>query len=380
MLDSQVSINDFTKYANGTIFVENSFSEESNFTLVNTSFEPSGIIDLQTSTTILTNSSTIATPLPVPTIISPSNVTISEGMIPTQGNFICTSTVLTYYTNGTINCTFDNGTLTTGPLNYFPDGSVQCENGTYVTDEGNISQFEPYQQLWDSNPIQTYAEAANDFVNTEHEALTSIGNESDVRLFTSDFGLYWFDYQSGYNTVFAELFGTQTDSETLALVRGASDMQNQSWGVMLEPSSQSPLALQSGTQLYSELEQSYLSGADYEVVFNYSPYDNATGLLQDQQFNAIQKFWKDVVQNPAENNNVRGQDALVLPNDYGWGMTNQNDKIWGIWQPDNSSQQIWNAIQSSLAEYGSKLNIIYDDPAYPTAGQYQNVFYWNQTI
>ena len=117
-----------------------------------------------------------------------------------------------------INCTFNNGTSTIGPLNYFPDGTVQYENGTYVTDEGNISQFEPYQQLWDSNPIQTYAEAANDFVNTEHVALTSIGNESDVRLFTSDFGLYWFDYLSGYNTVFAELFGGQTDAQNHSLV------------------------------------------------------------------------------------------------------------------------------------------------------------------
>jgi hypothetical protein len=319
-------------------------------------------------------------PLPAPTIISSSNGTIYEGLIPTQENFICTSTSLTYYTNGMINCTFVNGTSIIGPLNYFPDGTVQYENGTCVTDEGNISQFEPYQQLRESNPIQTYAEAANDFVNTEHAALTSIGNESDVRLFTSDYGLYWFDYQSGYNTVFAELFGTQIDSETLALVRGAADMQNKSWGVMVEPSSQLPLALQSGTQLYSELEQSYLSGADYAVVFNYSPYDNATGLLQGQQFDAIQKFWKDVVQNPGETNIVRGQDALVLPANYGWGMRNPNDTLWGIWPADNCSQQVWNAVQVSLSKYGSKLDIVYDDPAYPVEGRYQHVYYWNQTI
>ncbi len=380
MLDSQVSINDFTKYANGTIFVENSFSEESNFTLVNTSFEPSGIINLQTSTTIQTNSSATTTPLPDPTTIASSNATIYEGFIPTQDNFICTSTVLTYYTNGTINCTFDNGTLTTGPLNYFPDGSVQCENGTYVTDEGNISQFEPYQQLWDSNPIQTYAEAANDFVNTEHEALTSIGNESDVRLFTSDFGLYWFDYLGGYNVVFAELFGVQADAQTLALDRGAADMQNKSWGVMIEPVSQSPLLLQNGTQMYDEMRQAYENGAEYAIVFNYSPSGNGTGLLQDAQFAAIQKFWTNVVMNPNETNNVTAQDALVLPANYGWGMRNPNDTIWGIWQADNNSQQVWNALQASLAKYGSKLDIVYDDPAYPVEGRYQYVYYWNQTI
>ncbi len=349
--------------------------------MVNVSFQPSGIINLQTSTAISTNSSTTTTPLlPEPNDfqILPNGTIVNSG--PPPGNFISISSVLTYYPNGTISGTFDNGTSTTGPLNYFPDGTVQYENGTYVANEGNISQFEPYQQLWDSNPIQTYTEAANYFVNTEHAALTSICNESDVRLFTSDYGLYWFDYLGGYNTVFAELFGGQTDAQTIACVRGAADMQNKSWGVMLEPSSQLPLALQSGTQLYNELDQSYLSGADYAVVFNYSPYDNATGLLQDQQFSTIQKFWKDVVQNPEETNNVTAQVALILPNDYGWGMRNENDTIWGIWQPGTSSQQIWNSVQQSLAQYGSKLDIIYNDPAYPTAERYLHVYYWNQTV
>ena len=232
----------------------------------------------------------------------------------------------------------------------------------------------------DSNPLQTYTEAANAFVNTEQQTLSSIGNQSDVGLFTSDYGLYWFDYLGGYNTVFAELFGGQTDAQTLALVRGAADMQDKSWGVMIEPATQSPLSLQSGTQMYNEMRQSYEDGAEYAVVFNYSPSGNGTGLLQDEQFASIQKFWTDVVQNPKVTNNVIGKDALVLPNDYGSGMGSQNDTIWGIWQPNNSSQQVWNAMQSSLAKYGSKLDIVYDDPAYPTAGRYQHVYYWNQTI
>jgi hypothetical protein len=389
MLDSQVSFNvdnsfgnvtanneHISKGADGTILVSNIFSEGSNTTFINISFEPSGIINLQTSTTISTDSST--EPRSLSNSAPSSNRAIIALLSQGNSNFIDTSTVLTYYTNGTINCTFDNGTSTIGPLNYFPDGTVQYENGTYMTDEGNISQFESYQQLWESNPIQTYAEAANDFVNTEHVALTSIGNESDVRLFTSDFGLYWFDYLSGYNTVFAELFGTQTDSETLALVRGASDMQNKSWGVMIEPASQSPITLQTGDQIYGELQQAYEDGAEYGVVFNYAP-NNTVGLLQDEQFAAIQKFWTDVVQSPKETDNVTAQDALVLPADYGWGMGSQNDTIWGLWRPDASSQQVWNSVQQSLAMYGSRLDIVYADPAYSTAGRYQRVSYWNQT-
>jgi hypothetical protein len=305
----------------------------------------------------------------------------------------------TYYPNGTISYVaptsdlfayifLPNGTTyidsTSGAeanaLIYQPDGTVQERNGTIVTDAGNISQFEPYQQLWNSRPIQTYTDAANLFVANLQFTLSSLGNQSSVNFFTSDYGLYWFDYQGGYNSVFAELFGTQGDAQTLALDRGAADMQNKSWGVMIEPASQSPLLLQNGNQIYNEMRQAYENGAEYAIVFNYSPSGNGTGLLQDEQFASIQKFWIDVVQNPKVTNNVTGQDALVLPNDYGSGLRSQNDTIWGIWQPDNSSQQVWNALQSSLAKYGSKLDIVYEDPAYPTSGRYQHVYYWNQTI
>src|SRR5208283_5035223 len=167
--------------------------------------------------------------------------------------------------------------------------------------------------------------------------------------------------------VFAELFGTQTDAQTLALVRGAADMQDKSWGVMIEPASQSPLSLQNGAQMYNDLRQAYENGAEFAVVFNYSPSGNGTGLLQAEQFASIQKLWTDVVQNPKVTNNVIGQDVLVLPNDYGSGLRSQSDTIWGLWQADNSSQQVWSAIQASLGKYGSKLDIVYDDSAYPGA-------------
>ena len=279
-----------------------------------------------------------------------------------------------YYPNGTIRYTTDTA------LTFEPNGTVFAQNGQIVTDQGNISKFEPYQQVLDSNPLLNDTEAANLYVNNLQTTLSSIGNQSYVKLFTSDYGLYWFDYLGGYNTVFAELFGAQADAQTLALDRGAADMQDKSWGAMIESASQSPITLQSGTQMYNELRQAYKNGAEYAVVFNYSPSGNGTGLLQDEQFASIQKFWTDVVQNPKVTNNIVGKDALVLPNDYGSGLGSQNDTIWGIWQPDNSSQQIWNAMQSSLAKYGSKLDIVYDDPAYPTAGRYQHVFYWNQTV
>ena len=355
-----------------------------------TQFLPSGEIDVYTFSTKNEINLTVNTN--------------SQTVYAADGNITYTSDISYMYANGT----YVNSNA--GPFIYEPNGTVLEENETFqvenssgnvspaplivpsnvsisehitfqvVTNEGNISQFEPYQKLLSSRPLQTYTEAADALVDTEQQTLSSIGNQSDVNLFTSDYGLYWFDYLGGYNTVFAELFGEKTDAQTLALVRGAADMQNKSWGAMIEWANRTSISLQTGAQIYSEMRQAYEDGAGYAVVFNYSPNNNGTGLLQDEQFAAIQKFWTDVVENPKDTNNVRGQDVLVLPENYGWGMRNPNDTIWGLWPADNESQQVWNAVQSSLAKYGSRLDIVYSDPAYPTTGRYQHVYYWNQTI
>jgi hypothetical protein len=263
-------------------------------------------------------------------------------------------------------------------LTYEPNGKVLNENGQIVTDQGSISQFEPYQKVLNLDPILNGTDAANLYVNNLQSTLLSIGNQSYVKLFTSDYALYWFDYLGGYNTVFAEQFGAKTDAQTSALVRGAADMQDKSWGVMIEPSSQSPLTLQTGDQIYNELRKAYEDSAGYAAVFNYAPNSPSTlGLLQDEQFNALQKFWTNIVQNPKATNNLKGQDALVLPSGYSGGMRSPTDTIWGIWSADNQSQQVWNTVQASLAKYGSKLDIVFNEP---TVGQYQHVYFWNQTI
>ncbi len=313
------------------------------------------------------------------TITTTLSTIISHGSIPTVTNITVDGTPVipdqtVYYPNGTITYATDT------TLIYEPNGEVFDGNGQVITNQGNISQFEPYQQVWNLNPLLNDTDIANLYVNNLQNTLSSIGNQSYVNLFTSDYSLYWFDYLGGYNTVFAELFGKQTDAQTLGLVRGAADMQGKSWGVMIEPASQSPLNLQTGDQIYNELKQAYENGAEYGVVFNYAPNSNSpAGLLQDEQFSAIQRFWTDVVQNPKVTNNVKGQDALVLPSDYGSGLRSPTDYVWGIWQP-NISQQVWNSVQTSLAKYGSKLDIVYNDPNFSTAGKYQRITYWNQTI
>jgi hypothetical protein len=310
---------------------------------------------------------------------------------------ISNSTV--YSTNGTISHSTTyvsaNGMPTVeSTLRYQPDGVVQDENNKIVTNKGDISQFEPYQQVWDSRPLQTYAEAADLFVKTQENRLSLISNQSDVKLFTSDYALYWYDYQAGYDTVWAQLGWNNNPAQEIALVRGAANLQNKNWGTIITWTTTDYPSLPSGDQMYEAMRQSYKSGAQYVVVFNYTPendplkginangtkVEGGAGLLEDEHYEAIERFWNEEVQNPSVvNSGAKAEAALVLPENFGWGIRNQNDNIWGLWSADSASQQIWTKLQSLLEQYGSKLDIVYENPAYPIAGKYSDIFYWNQT-
>ncbi|HKM59494.1 MAG TPA: hypothetical protein VJY36_01335 [Candidatus Bathyarchaeia archaeon] len=57
---------------------------------------------------------------------------------------------------------------------------------------------------------------------------------TEYQLFTLDYGLYWYDYEAGYNTVFTE-FGVNSGNEnysrelSMSLCRGAATAFNQNW-------------------------------------------------------------------------------------------------------------------------------------------------------
>ncbi len=129
----------------------------------------------------------------------------------------------------------------------------------------------------------------------------------------------------------------------------------------------------------------YRSGAEYVVVFNYygqstnQPVGDGGATLKEEHFAAMEKFWTNVVQNAGETNRGAADAVLVLPSNYGGGIRAPDDKIWGYGQPDEKTPQVWNAIQNALANKGNKLDIVYEDPAYPVAGKYQQVYFWNQT-
>jgi hypothetical protein len=296
-----------------------------------------------------------------------------------QGDWVTT------YPNGTT-AVFNPPDAIYTEVTYYPDGAITVwesqGNVLYTTENGSqrISQVEPLSAVMDKNPIKNYDEAAQAFENNTAKYLQVLNNQSTT-LFTSDFGLYWWDYKSGYDVVLAELGWNNTAAQEIGLVRGAANLQDKSWGTIITWKYNQPPYLTTGDEMYDQMRLSYECGAKYVLVFNYAenssdPY----GTLQDEHFQALERFWNEVVQNSSVvHGGIKAEAALVLPRNYGWGMRHPQDTIWGMWNANGTSQQIWTQLQNRLTQYGLKLDIVYEDPAYPIAGKYSQIHYWNQT-
>jgi len=118
------------------------------------------------------------------------------------------------------------------------------------------------------------------------------------QIFTSDYGLYWFDYQSNYTTIFGEFVGNQSRERIIALDRGAAESFNKGWGVIINWKYNQAPYLENGTELYSDLTLAYDAGANYAVVFSF-PNTTSYGTLTDDHFVALQTFWNNIHNNPA---------------------------------------------------------------------------------
>jgi hypothetical protein len=261
------------------------------------------------------------------------------------------------------------------------DNFYTMENGS-----DRIAQEETYQQVKSKNPIPDCNTAANLFINKTNEPTDNLRNQwnisrGDFPIFTSDYSLYWWDYKSGYDMVLAQLGWNNSITHEIALVRGAANLQCKSWGTILTWKYTQAPYLADGNEIFNQMKASYENGAQYVILFNYAesmsgPY----GILQEEHFQALERFWNDVVQNTSVlHGGIKAEAALVLPRNYGWGMRHPQDTIWGLWNANGTSQQIWNQVQSRLTQYGSKLYIVFEDPAYPITGKYSQIYYWNQT-
>ena len=256
---------------------------------------------------------------------------------------------------------------------------------TYVDAIHNLAGiYEKIQEANGSAPANYDAEAdffVNDVIRDD-PGFSSL-RKSGFTTFTSDYGLYWFDYLGGYDVLLAQLGWNCSLAQQIDLVKGAARMQKRDWGVIITWKSDSYPYLDTADHIYNQMVTSYQAGADYIVLFNYPIIDDY-GLMSDEHFFALERFWNNAIKmNKANalNDTGRVEAAMVLPRNYGWGMRRPDDVIWGFWGPDGKSIPIGTLMGKLLARYGVSMDIIYEDPAYPVAeGDYARIYYWNSTV
>jgi len=207
-------------------------------------------------------------------------------------------------------------------------------------------------------------------------------NDAGITTFTSDYGLYWFDYLGGYDVLFAQLGWNVSIAQQIALIKGAARMQDKDWGTIITWKYQGHPFLDSGSEIYNQMLTSFQAGADYIIIFDYSTdfEGNSAHAMIDEHYLALERFWNDI-HNKQHKDLTLPEAALVLPANYGWGMRNPDDTIWGFWGTDEKTPQIAIVMSKLLAKYGASLDIIYEDPDYPIARvRYNHIYYWNTTV
>jgi hypothetical protein len=248
--------------------------------------------------------------------------------------------------------------------------------GIYLDTDKNTTQ-------WHQPPNSTYESEAARFTNGLLTDSGTVGLKAKyIPMYTSDYGLYWFDYLAGYDVVLAQAGWNHSLIQDIALLRGASTLQNKDWGIMVTWKYTVQPYLASGEEIYSQMVSAYQAGAKYISIFNY-PYSegSAFGTMKDEHFAALEKFWNNIIHGSKNiQGSIKAEAALVLPKDYGWGMRNPKDKIWGYWGPDELSSQIWTLSRILIAQYGFSLDIVYDDPVFPLEKGYSHIYYWNSTM
>ena len=264
-----------------------------------------------------------------------------------------------------------------GIYRYDEPGGNQLDNGTSrLTTKSVVGEN------------ANYSDVANNYVGVL-SFFTDYYLDYTPRMFTADYGLYWFDYKSDYSVIFAEFVGNQSRQRIIALDRGAAQAHGKDWGVIInwkyDPRPNQGPYLENGTELYSDLSLAYSAGAKYGIVFSYPTYPdiNQFGILQDEHFKALKQFWITLHTNPASLGSNNAKAAYIVPKDYGFGFRSATDTIWGLKPADELSAKIFNDTNNTLpGKFGSRFDILYDEPEVitPLLKNYTAVYYWNQTI
>lgn len=247
--------------------------------------------------------------------------------------------------------------------------------GAYLYDEPGGNQLDGAALKNKTIPQNEYQNQTNRYVGNVSSVIQPYQNIG-VKTFTSDYGLYWFDYKSGYSAVFTELGGNNGSRQLpISLCRGAATSMGKDWGVMVTTRFYDGRILESGPELYNDLVLGYNSGAKFAVVFDYALTVSTSGqemvayqpqeygILKNEHFEALKNFWTYVHQNLERHGSTVANVALVVPQNLGFGFRNAGDTVWGA-NGDALSQKIWADTYKYLNEYGDRADIVYNDPEF----------------
>ena len=259
--------------------------------------------------------------------------------------------------------------------------------GAYTMDEpgGNQLDSGPFQLVEAAKDETEAAKSFVDLLNFNINYFLNAGECDDIKVLTSEYSLYWYDYKAGYDTVLVEFAWNHSRPLNVALCRGAAKAHNKDWGVMVTWTYNGPPYIVSGDELYNDLVSGYQNGAKYVVIFdhpatNYSDY----GILTDEHFDALENFWNYRSNNPDKHETTQASAVYVLPENFGFGLRRAEDKIWGLWEADTDARvnKIWKDVNQLVDDYGFGLDIIYSDPELDSdiANRYDQVFWWNEPL
>jgi hypothetical protein len=253
--------------------------------------------------------------------------------------------------------------------------------GIYLYDEpgGNQIDLGSFREFDKTTMPYDYRDAANTYIYYLYVQMRDFIKTDNIA--TSDYALYWFDYEAGYDIIMGEFGRDVQKNLTIPLVRGAAELHNKTWGIMITHTKDEPPYIEPPETLYQNMIDAYKGGAKYISVFNY-PQIEPYGLLTEEHFDAIKQFNEYIKEKKRNQTSNIQRIAYVLPENYGWGLRNPKDKIWGVWETDNKSQTIWNRLTDMIKEYGTTFDIVFESLWTTTFAKqhYDTLIWWNGTI
>jgi hypothetical protein len=252
--------------------------------------------------------------------------------------------------------------------------------GVYRYDEPGGNQLDDGNETLVTNAAN-YSDAARQYAEYLGGIIVNYYLNYAPQVFTADYALQWFDYKSNYSAVFTEFASNNTREIAIAQCRGAASHIGRDWGTIITWKYDAQPYIESGEELYNDMVSAYANGAKYVIVFDHPKLDTY-GILKEEHFDALKRFWDYVQSNQQDFNSRKATVAYVLPQDYAFGLRRADDKIWGLWEPDELSGKVWSDVNKLVDLYGFGWDIVYDEPGVVDAARnrYERLVFWNETV